>query len=446
MDRIGGRILALAALLVAAFAVTPSYARISPRFYPNADSRYSAVMINAQSGKTLYAYRADTTRYPASLTKLMTLYLTFDALDSGRLRLNQRLPVSAHAAAQPAIKLGLHAGQHITVRQAIKGIVTCSANDAAVVLAEAIGGSESHFAEMMNAKARQLGLRDTAYRNATGLPNRAQHTTARDTAMLARDIWLNHHKYYDFFATREFAFDGRVFYSDNRLLRNFPGTDGMKTGFISASGFNLVASTKRDGYRLIGVVFGGTSIPARDRSMRAMLTRGFEVEEAGNVPRPQPRPVARLIAEVAPVTPAYAAPKTAEQMPDRMADQTPDQTALVRSLTPNASVSAFVPRPLAAPSASSAARRHVRVAARRKTHWAIQVGAFARPQQARRQAKRVLRVAPKLAARTHVQIWPLSHGHHRLYRVRLAGLSEHEASTACRYLQQQNIGCLMLAP
>jgi D-alanyl-D-alanine carboxypeptidase len=403
-------------------------------------------MIDAESGKTLYAYRPDTIRYPASLTKLMTLYLTFDALDSGRLKLDQLLPVSAHAAAQPAIKLGLRAGERITVRQAIEGIVTVSANDAAVVLAEALGGSEPHFADMMNAEAHRLGLTDTVYRNATGLPNREQHTTAHDIAMLARDIWLNHHKYYHFFATREFAFDGHTFYSDNRLLRDFPGTDGMKTGFINASGFNLVASTKRDGYRLIGVVFGGTTIPARDRSMRAMLTQGFAIEEAGNAPRPEAAPTARLIAAVTPVPPAYAGTKASEQMPDHMADQTPDQTALVRALTPDASFSAAVPRPLAVPSLMPVAYRHIGAAARRGTHWAIQVGAFARPQQARRQAKRVLRVAPKLAARTHVQIWPLSHGHHRLYRVRLAGLSEREASTACRYLQQQNIGCLMLAP
>lgn len=410
MHRIWGRVLALLALFVGALAATPSYALQNARFYPHADNRYSAVMIDARSGKEIYAFRPNTIRYPASLTKLMTLYLTFDALDSGRLKMDQLLPVSAHAAAQPAIKLGLRAGERITVRQAIEGIVTCSANDAAVVLAEALGGTETHFAEMMNAKARALGLLNTVYRNATGLPNWAQHTTAHDTVMLARDIWLNHHKYYHFFSTRQFAFDGRVFYSDNRLLRNFPGTDGMKTGFINASGFNLVASTKRDGHRLIGVVFGGTSIPARDRSMRAMLTQGFAIEEAGNAPRPLRLPAANLIAAVNPVPSAIAAP-------------------------------AIVPRRAARPVVHPRAR-----VAARGTHWAIQVGAFSRPQQARRQAKRVLRVAPKLASRTRVQIRPLSHGRRRLYRVRLAGLSEREASLACRYLQEQNIGCLMLAP
>ena len=255
--------LALAATVLLA-AAPPANARV-----------HASILVNAQTGKILEAHNPDSRCYPASLTKLMTLYIAFQQLRSGKMTLGEQLQVSAHAAAQQPTKLYLRPGQSISVQSAILGITTRSANDAAVVLAEAIGGSEWKFAQMMNQRARELGLNRTTFRNASGLPNRYQKTTARDMSKLALAIIEDFPQYYHFFKARRFTFKGKVIRGHDHLLARYPGVDGMKTGYTNASGFNIVTSAVRDDHRLVGVVMGGRSARSRDRLMVRLLNRGF---------------------------------------------------------------------------------------------------------------------------------------------------------------------------
>ena len=236
---------------------------------------HASILVDVQTGKVLEARNADARCYPASLTKLMTLYLTFRQLSRGKMTLGQELPVSRHAAAQAPTKLYLRPGERISVRSAILAITTRSANDAAVVLAEGIGGTEWNFAQMMNRTARELGLTRTTFRNASGLPNRHQITTARDMSKLGMAILEDFPQYYRYFRARRFEFRGRTIYGHDHLLARYPGVDGMKTGYTMASGFNIVTSAVRNDRRLLGVVMGGRTARSRDRLMVALLNRGF---------------------------------------------------------------------------------------------------------------------------------------------------------------------------
>ena len=232
---------------------------------------YADIVLDASSGKVLHADKADELRHPASLTKIMTLYLLFEQLDSGKIRLDSQLPVSEHASVQAPTKLGLKPGQSIEVEDAIRGLVTKSANDAAVAVAEAIGGSEHDFADMMTAKAHALGMTHTLYRNASGLPNDEQVTTARDQALLGRAIQERFPRYYRYFATPSFTWQGETLRNHNHLLGRVEGMDGIKTGYTQASGFNLVASVRRNDRHIVSVVLGGTSAGARDARMRSLI-------------------------------------------------------------------------------------------------------------------------------------------------------------------------------
>ncbi|MDP9196903.1 MAG: D-alanyl-D-alanine carboxypeptidase, partial [Pseudomonadota bacterium] len=226
--------------------------------------KYSAILMDAATGRILHSEAADQKRYPASLTKMMTLYLAFDALKAGKLKPGQKLKISSRAASQAPSKLGLVPGKTISVENAILALTTKSANDAAVVLAEAIAGSEKAFAERMTRKARQLGMTATVFQNASGLPNFRQVTTARDIATLSRALIRSHSRYYHYFSRTSFSWNGRTHTNHNRLLGHYPGADGLKTGYIDASGFNLAASAIRGKKRLICVVFGGPSGSWRD--------------------------------------------------------------------------------------------------------------------------------------------------------------------------------------
>ncbi len=232
---------------------------------------FSSIIVDANSGKTLQATSADSLRHPASLTKIMTLYLLFERLESNKLKLDSTMDVSENASEQAPTKLGLQPGQTIRVEDAIKGLVTRSANDAAVVIAESIGGSEDAFAKEMTRKARALGMSKTTYTNASGLPDDDQVTTARDQATLGRAIQDRFPKYYRYFATDAFNYRGRVIRNHNRLIGRMEGVDGIKTGYTRASGFNLVSSIKRGNRFLVGVVLGGRSGGSRDATMRNLL-------------------------------------------------------------------------------------------------------------------------------------------------------------------------------
>jgi D-alanyl-D-alanine carboxypeptidase len=232
---------------------------------------YAAIVVDDKSGAVLHEANADEPRHPASLTKIMTLYLLFEQLEAGNLKLDSQLPVSAFAALRPPTKLGLKAGQTLAVEDAIKGLVTKSANDAAVVVSEAIGGSEEEFAKLMTAKAHALGMVDTTYVNASGLPAEEQITTARDQAILGHAIQHRFPDYYRYFATPSFRYRNTEMRNHNALLGNVKGVDGIKTGYTEASGYNLVTSTRRDERHIVAVVLGGTSNAARDARMRQLI-------------------------------------------------------------------------------------------------------------------------------------------------------------------------------
>ena len=237
---------------------------------------FSSIIVDGNSGATLTSTNPDASRHPASLTKIMTLYLLFERLDAGKIKLDTEMPVSEHASEQDPTKLGLMPGQTIRVEDAIKGLVTRSANDAAVVIAEALGGSEDDFARMMTRKARMLGMSKTTYRNASGLPDDEQVTSARDQSTLGRAIQDRFPRYYRYFSTASFTFRGHSIANHNHLLGTVEGVDGIKTGYTRASGFNLVTSMRRGNRHLIGVVMGGRSGSSRDAIMRNLLAENLE--------------------------------------------------------------------------------------------------------------------------------------------------------------------------
>jgi D-alanyl-D-alanine carboxypeptidase len=420
---------------------------------------HESILIDAQTGQILSENNADALTYPASLTKMMTLYLTFKALNEGRLRLDTRLPVSAWAASQPPTKLGLRAGDTVSVRSLILGIVTRSANDAAVVLAEGLAGSEPAFAEEMNAEARRLGMTRTVFRNASGLPNPEQKTTARDMAQLALALYRDFPRECGFFATKEFNFRGTEIVGHDHLLNWYPGVDGIKTGFIRASGYNLATSAVRNGHRLIGVVLGGATWAARDREMAALLDRGFAALDAttpavARIETPAPaRPAPLAAATPTPqrtvATPAAlpaARPIAAERGAAPHRPALPVARAAARfaaRLSPvTRAQAAPLPRPKPIPNARLA---HAAPAA--PAGWSIQIGAFRNASAARQAARtagdlrltrgKPLEILPPIrTARTRV----------RLYRARLLRFTARDAESACAALRKRRIPCAVIPP
>ena len=267
------RCLALAFALVSGWGAT--VLGIAPAAAQIGSDRYASIVIDARSGQVLSAANADEPRYPASLTKMMTLYLLFEALRDGRMTLDSRMVMSSEAASQSPSKLGIPPGSSISVEQAILALVTLSANDVAWMIGETLGGSNDRFAQMMTQKARQIGMTNTVFRNANGLPDFQQVTTARDMATLGRRLYIDFPNRYHYFSTPEFRYGGRRVRSHNRMIGTYDGVDGIKTGFISASGFNIVTSAQRQGQRLMVAVFGGSTWVERDRHAAALLDDGF---------------------------------------------------------------------------------------------------------------------------------------------------------------------------
>jgi D-alanyl-D-alanine carboxypeptidase len=268
--------------------------------------RYSSIVVDDASGKVTEAVNADAPRYPASLTKLMTLYVAFEALRDHRITLNQTVPVSMHAATREPSKLGLVPGTRLTVEDTILAIVTKSANDAACALGELIGGDEDRFGQMMTLRARALGMTHSTFRNASGLPDPAQVTTARDLALLAHHLIEDFPAEYHYFSVPSFYYHGREIPNHDRMLTDYEGADGLKTGYTLASGHNLVTSAVRGGVRLIGVVMGASSNPERDIHMASLLDNGFVQLGVPIAPHPARRfrlPSIIETAEAAPLRP-----------------------------------------------------------------------------------------------------------------------------------------------
>ena len=244
---------------------------------PRHERRVSELLVNARDGALLYAKDPDAPRRPASLTKMMTLYLAFDAIDVGRMRLSDRLPISLHAARQPASRLGLEVGKTLGVQEALRAAAVLSANDAAVVLAERLGGTEERFARMMTSTAHALGMANTRFANATGLTDRGNVTTARDIAVLARALLNQHRNEYALFGTRSITWRSRRIANHNHLLGKVRGADGIKTGYTADAGYNLAASARRGNRRIIAVVLGEGSIAARDLRAANLIELGFSL-------------------------------------------------------------------------------------------------------------------------------------------------------------------------
>ena len=265
------RLSALAAVTAALAVALPTQARAQI-----GSDRYSSIVVDAATGNVLEAANPDAPRHPASLAKLMTLYMAFEALRDRRITIQQLVPISPRTAATEPTKLGLTPGTRLTVEEAILGLVTKSANDAAAALGELLGGSEDRFAQMMTLRARALGMSRTTFTNASGLPDPDQWSTARDLAILARHLLTDFPGFYPYFSTHSFTFRRRVIFNHDRMLQSYPGADGMKTGYTEASGHNLVTSAVHSGVRLIGVVLGASSNPERDAHMATLLDQGFE--------------------------------------------------------------------------------------------------------------------------------------------------------------------------
>ncbi|WP_374444878.1 D-alanyl-D-alanine carboxypeptidase [Stella sp.] len=391
--------------------------------------RYAAIIMDARTGEVFHQANADAPRHPASITKIMTLYLVFEALERGRLKMDQPLPVSAYASTVPW-GLPLRPGMTITVEEAILGLITKSANNAATVIAEHMAGSERAFAQTMTVRARRLGMTSTTFRNASGLPDPRQITTARDFTVLARAMLRDYPKYYPLFATRGFTFRGNFYHNHNRLLDQFEGLDGIKTGFVNDSGFNLVASAERNGRRLIGVVMGGTTAAGRDQRMAELLNAGFQAA-------PSRRPDLRLANQ--PVIPPA--------LPE------------LREAATAAEVVAPAPAPPAAPpllgrseplrlvvASNDAAGRLAQAAVAREEvsdSWAVQVGAFS----SRDGAGRALRAAQQKAPRLQRDATSSVMAHDdRLYRARFVGLDERDARAVCRQLGERTFPCAVIPP
>jgi len=423
----------------------------------SANPRYASYVIEAETGRVLHADNAEAVRYPASLTKMMTLYMVFDALDAGRLTLDQRLPVSARAAGQAPSKLGLPAGSSISVRDAIQALVIRSANDVATVVAEALGGSEIRFAQMMTQRARALGMRDTTFRNASGLPNAEQRSTARDLAVLALALLEDHPRHYHWFSRTSFSFAGATHRSHNRLMQRFEGMDGLKTGYINASGFNLAASAVRDGRRIVAVVMGGRTARSRDDHMADLLERAFQTRpsaapaEVASLPAPRPGeeaaaavaragfvppiPVPRPVSIAAPVAspagvaarpPATIAALAAAVVAEGAQAAAPLLEAAVEVEQGDAAVG---PEPAAAGG------------------WAIQVGSFSRRESSEAAASRARdRLGDMIAGAETAIMTVRTEGGDTVFRARFTGLDEDTARAACTRLLRAGRGCFAVPP
>lgn len=343
----------------------------------------SSIMIDASTGDVLYSSNADEIRYPASLTKMMTLYITFNALDKGLIKLDDKLPVSRTAANRSPSKLGLKAGETISVKDAIMALIIKSANDCATVLAEGLGYSEENFASTMTKVAKELSMKHTTFKNASGLPNKQQKTTARDMAVLGAAIYHHFPQYYKLFSSKKFSYNGHTYYTHNHLLKNFSGADGLKTGFTNAAGYNIATSAERDGHRVIAVTMGHKTIKDRDKKIANMMNNGLK--------------------------------KLA--LADDMS--TPSLYAQIGSITPDKQIT--------------------------EKNWGIQIGAFSNYVKARNYALSIRQQINLPSVRNAaVDIEPTKKGAAIIYRSKLIGFAKNEADKTCSRLKKNNQSCMVV--
>ncbi|MBB5518889.1 D-alanyl-D-alanine carboxypeptidase [Amphiplicatus metriothermophilus] len=430
-----------------------------------ANPKYAAIVVHADSGDVLFDRYSTEARYPASLTKMMTLYLLFEEMEAGRLSPNSKLKVSAQAAGQPPSKLGLTAGETIDVDTAVKALVVKSANDVAVVVAEAIAGSEWRFAQKMTEKARALGMRGTTFRNASGLPNSKQRTTARDMAVLGKRLVQDFPQYYHYFSTENFEWSGRTYRTHNALVKTYPGADGLKTGYTRMSGFNLATSATRDGNRLIGIVLGGRSVRTRDAHMREILDDAFGRLKKNptliaslhrNTPSPRLKPSLLAHAASQKTIPTVAGSDAMREevalAATRLGGEAPaaaEAGDVIGSLIASAAVEDDLNEyertrlaSLSAPQIWSEGDAEASFAG--EPVWHVQIGAYSTKEMAQLELEKAAREAGLVARPRAVQPTVTAAGDY-LYRARFVTLNAEEASETCKALKARRIACFILA-
>lgn len=453
-------------LLTFTLCVLLSLGMLAADAHAKSNPRYASVVMDADTGLILHQRYGNKQLHPASLTKAMTLMLVFDALEEGRLSLNERVVISRHAASMVPSKLGLPAGSSIKVKHAIASLVTKSANDVAVALAEKLGGSERSFARMMTTKAHSVGMKHSYFKNASGLHDPKQVSTARDMAKMGQVLVQDYAQYYHYFSMKTFTYKGKTYRNHNRLMDTYKGMDGLKTGYISAAGFNLVASAVRNNRRIIGVVFGGRTSRSRNEHMNALLDQGFAKLNtirvaSAKTPLP-PRKPAMLLAlnklnKTAPASgdqQKWAALNPAlqgEGIQKIIGEGDYDPVASRRFETGLIAISAhkgdarstrasldnrdaryskrgYAPKPLRAPDTYKP--------------WAIQIGAFTSRAATDRAIQTSLNQLPQHYARANRVIAPLRTKNGWLFRGRISGFTQEQAKSACVYLPE----CIPVAP
>nr|WP_312968265.1 D-alanyl-D-alanine carboxypeptidase family protein [Brucella intermedia] len=429
-----------------------------------AGDRYAAIVIDANTGKTLFASNADAQRYPASLTKMMTLYMLFEAMQAGRMSKDTRIPVSAYAAARPPTKIGFRPGQSIRAEDAALAMITKSANDVATAVGEYLGGSEERFAQMMTAKARRLGMRNTTFRNASGLPNMAQHTTARDMAILSIALRQHFPNEFSYFSRRSFVFRGQTINGHNRLLGRVEGVDGIKTGYTNASGYNLASSVSLDGRRLVAVVMGGNTGASRDAHMAQLIRKYLPMATRSRNAAPlvamrndTPQVVASVDlpkAKNAPVPVTREAAAVEDFINNESGEGDSDQPQVLALAAPTARPAALAaqaairPTPKAAvPSAQAQDVDPVTTAsAPAAGGWAIQIGSLPSEGQARDMLAKASATAGGTLRAASPYTETFSKGSATFYRARFVGFSSKQAAwDACASLKKKNFGCYAVA-
>lgn len=489
----------MAVLALTCLIFSPALAATKPKPNP----KYASIVMDSDTGQILSESNADKILHPASLTKMMTLLLVFEQLQTGKITLRDQIPISRHAADMVPSKIGLSPGSTIRVEDAILAVVTKSANDISVALAEKVSGSEYMFARKMTAKAHELGMSRTIFRNASGLPDESQVTTARDMAKLGRVLIQQYPAYYKYFSTKNFTYRGKSYHNHNRLMSTYPGMDGLKTGYIEASGFNLVASAVRDNRRLIGVVFGGRTAQSRNDHMASLLDQGFgkpaskelllsqqipNILNANNalkvldVPAKAPFParkpdVAYAVAELSnQINPASGATTPAKEYkwsslnstvqksmfgttvgqgdydidnPERIRTGLVAVNAMKGKAIEPVPAAPVVAAPLTAPQmpqqnppAQTQPASFVPGGGGLDKSWSIQVGAFTSRAATDEVLHRSQQILPYPYSGARAVIAPLRTGDGWLFRARLTGFTRTDAIRACSYIQD----CLLIAP
>jgi len=463
------RIKLIFVILFALIVATPDAIANKPNL------KYASLVMDADTGTIISSRHADKKLHPASLTKIMTLMMVFEALDRGDLRKNDRIRVSRYAASMVPSKLYLKAGSTIKVEHAIRSLVTKSANDVATAVAEHIGGTESRFANLMTSRARSIGMNSTRFKNASGLHHRSQITTARDMATLARYMLQRYPHHYHYFSTQNFHYNGKSYHNHNRLMKSFKGMDGFKTGYINASGFNLVASARRDGRRLIGVVFGGRSSKTRNAHMADIMSAGFRKAKQvrfayANVPPPPPaKPIQVAMNKNAVAQPSYVSVTSLSQAPRNNNVVKPNYTALSAALQEGRfgemmgqgdSDQQATSRIETGLLAVSVHRGDYRTPSEQQARtlssnppnlshpkdpidkWSIQIGAFNSRVATDDALRQALQKLPQEYDGAQALSVPLHTADGTIFRARLGGMTQQQAFRACTYFND----CMPVAP